>query len=595
VVPRSNLEALRMNVNDFVKAAGGSAAGWSDAVDWNRSMRTAGESRTRLLWVGGSIVTIAVVLLTIIQYRLLTRLREAALDSRARQAEVVADEIASAVSHYFGVHADASLDVSGAELTNDAALVTRFRKSDFRGAREFFVVRPAGTGRMRILFVDGRGGRMVERPRAASIAAIEFAMYAWSSPERRHVLRQPRLSALGRPRSKERAAFINLDIGGADRENRIALHPIGVGDDFAGATGFIIDHRYVLDILVPSLIERSLRDPARKGLRAAVRQTASMLPEPPAPRDERVLAQEFLRFGMRDFVIEIYGEGVDPALVASRSFYLNVALMIVIAVNAVIGAMLTIRAAHAQMRLATMKSDFISTVTHELRTPLSSIRLFARLIRTGTSSSERDEAATYATHIEDESERLSQMVEHVLDLSRIESAAEKPRTVLDLRSAVRAAVLRHARLLRSRGLEVDCSLPDGPVLVDGHADTLTSAVSNLIENAINYSGETGAPIEVEVRTLADTAEIVVRDRGIGIAPHDRDRIFDRFYRAGADAVQRVHGTGLGLAIVKSAVEAHGGHVEASGRRGGGTEFTIRLPRRVQEDATRTPNLVRGSA
>ena len=103
----------------------------------------------------------------------------------------------------------------------------------------------------------------------------------------------------------------------------------------------------------------------------------------PVP-NERPLARSLLGFGLRDNIIEVYGDATAAATLAARSFALNVALLLFIAVIAVAGATLTIRGARAQVRLASMQSDFISNVTHELRTPLSSIRLFARLIRTGT-------------------------------------------------------------------------------------------------------------------------------------------------------------------------------------------------------------------
>jgi signal transduction histidine kinase len=534
-------------------------------------------SRARLLWVGGSILTIAVALLTIIQYRLLSRLRNASLESRTRQAELLADEISTGIAQYFGIHADASLDVTREELYDSAAVIARLRKNDFQGAREFFVARFDPAGRMSVLHYDRANARLVERPEAKSMPAIEFALYAWSSPERRRILRRPQRLAGLPPRTTNQATNINLDLSNADRGNRTAVHPVGIGDEFAGAVGFIIDDHYVRRVLVPSLIERTRRDPKWSGLSVAVRETGTGVIEGSAPSaNQRPLARLPLGFALRDNVLEIYGDGTTAAALASRSFVLNLGLMIFIAVNAVAGAILTIRSARTQMRLASMKNDFISNVTHELRTPLSSIRLFARLIRTGGQATHA-EAVTYAGHIEEESERLSRMVEHVLALSRLEGHAGEPFTTFDLRSAVRAALARHSGLLRSRRLELQSHLPGAPLFVAGNAESLTSAISNVIENAIHYSHEDEGAIELELRAEAGGAEITVRDRGIGIAASDRERIFERFFRGEDEMVRRVNGSGLGLAIVRTAVEAHGGQVTVAGRHGGGSAFTIRLP------------------
>src|SRR6185295_6435558 len=179
-------------------------------------------------------------------------------------------------------------------------------------------------------------------------------------------------------------------------------------------------------------------------------------------------------------------------------------------------------------------------------------------------------------------------------LSRLESSAEMAFTTVDLRAIVREAVARQERLVRSRGPLVRCCVPEAAVVVTGHADTLRSAVSNLIENAIHYSRDEHEPIEVELHADEGAADIIVRDRGIGIAPSERERIFDRFYRGDA-AVQHAHGTGLGLAIVKSAVKAHGGRVDVSTRPGGGSVFTISLPRKVVRQAGLNPGLARGPA
>jgi len=366
---------------------------------------------------------------------------------------------------------------------------------------------------------------------------------------------------------------INLDLVMADRRNRIALHPVGVLDRFVGATGYVVDHEYVAKELLPRIIER--RD--SRGFRVAVYHAGSGQTLYGTGTRERLLVRAPLRFAMADHVIEVSDDLAGTATLARRTFIVNVVLLIFIAFVGIAGVMVTLRAARAEMALATLKHDFVSTVTHELRTPLASIRLFGRLIRTGTAAN-LEETRTFGAHIEKESERLTAMIERVLDLARMEGRDWRPAfTEVDLRAVVHDAMQLHEPRLRQEAFAVSCRLPDEPVLVRGNREALASALSNLIENAINYSTAGMKAIEVDLRS---NGEISVRDRGIGIAPADADHIYERFYRADSEAVRAVRGAGLGLAMVRATVEVHGGRIALQSRPGTGSTFTLVLPREV---------------
>ncbi len=223
---------------------------------------------------------------------------------------------------------------------------------------------------------------------------------------------------------------------------------------------------------------------------------------------------------------------------------------------------------------------FINAVTHELKTPLASIRLYLETLKT-RKLDEAQRENFYDIMLAD-SDRLLQTVEQVL---RAGQASQKRRrlnpTIIDLGDIVRECLeLTRVRYnLEPESLSLNESLNGDRARVAGDADELRAAVSNLLDNAIKYSDQ-DVHISVEVAAL-DEKRVAVRiaDRGIGIPPGQLKRIFKRFYRAPGLFMARVKGTGLGLYIVHSIVERHGGRVFAeSAGVGQGSTFTIQLPR-----------------
>ncbi|MFL6228340.1 MAG: sensor histidine kinase, partial [Pyrinomonadaceae bacterium] len=223
---------------------------------------------------------------------------------------------------------------------------------------------------------------------------------------------------------------------------------------------------------------------------------------------------------------------------------------------------------------------FINAVTHELKTPLASIRLYLETLK----SRDVDEARRrefYDIMLAD-SDRLLQTVEQVLRAGRTSHKRRRlDVSVIDLAQMVRDCLdlARRQYNLDAEALLYSESLDASGARVAGDADELRAAVSNLLDNAVKYS-DRGVHISVEVATL-DTARVAVRvaDRGIGIPPAQLKRIFKRFYRVPGSLMTRFKGTGLGLFIVRSVVEKHGGRVFAeSAGLGQGSTFTIQLPR-----------------
>lgn len=242
----------------------------------------------------------------------------------------------------------------------------------------------------------------------------------------------------------------------------------------------------------------------------------------------------------------------------------------------VFALVLILRSVRQERRANELKSDFISNVSHELKTPLSIISMFGELLAMGRTKSAA-QATEYAEIIRRESVRLSRLIDNVLDFAKIEKGMGDIELVEgDLVDVVeRATELCSHRADRA---ELDLSLevePDIPMLrIDPNA--LTLATLNLLDNAIKYAAE-GEKIEVSVRRSERGVELAVRDFGPGIAEDEQVAIFDRFYRARRVRLLPIRGSGIGLALVKHVAEAHGGGLEVESAENQGATFRLWIP------------------
>lgn len=227
-------------------------------------------------------------------------------------------------------------------------------------------------------------------------------------------------------------------------------------------------------------------------------------------------------------------------------------------------------------RLEGMRRDFISNVSHELRTPLAGIRAAAETLQEGAID-DRPAAIEFMGHIQREVDRMTQLVEELLELSRIESgAAPLHFAPLDASLLVVDTVKRFARQAERAGLTLTAEAHDGVLAIIGDGERLERALGNFVANALKFTPAGGG---ITVKAAADDGYVAisVTDTGIGIEPEPRARVFERFYKA--DRGRGDGGTGLGLAIVKHIVLAHEGNVSVESRPGHGSTFTMRLPRR----------------
>jgi len=239
-----------------------------------------------------------------------------------------------------------------------------------------------------------------------------------------------------------------------------------------------------------------------------------------------------------------------------------------------------LRAANERLKeLDRMKDDFVSTVSHELRTPLTSIRAFAEILL-ASPDVELAQRQQFVGIIVKETERLTRLINQVLDLAKLESgSAEWHVTRLDMRELVGDALSGMSQVFTEKGIQVSAHLPERVAPVSADLDRVIQVLLNLLSNAVKFCDPAQGRIEV---TLADTGEWVrvdVRDNGPGIAASDQQVIFEKFRQAGDTLTDKPQGTGLGLPISRQIVEHLGGRLWVESRPGAGACFSFTLPAR----------------
>jgi two-component system phosphate regulon sensor histidine kinase PhoR len=225
-------------------------------------------------------------------------------------------------------------------------------------------------------------------------------------------------------------------------------------------------------------------------------------------------------------------------------------------------------------RLETIRRDFISNISHELRTPLASLRAIAETLQDGAID-DPPVARRFLRHIASEVNAMSQLINELLELSRIESGKvpleKHPTPVSELIIPPTERLLPQAE--RS-GLTVDISIPEDLPLVYVDAERIQLVITNLVHNALKFT-PVGGNVTVRGALRDDGVHITVEDTGIGIPQEEQSRIFERFYKA--DRARSGRGTGLGLAIAKHIIQAHGGRIWVESEPNVGSAFTFTLP------------------
>lgn len=273
---------------------------------------------------------------------------------------------------------------------------------------------------------------------------------------------------------------------------------------------------------------------------------------------------------------------LDPAQLArmAASIRLTLGFLVAVLLSAIAaGGWLVVRDLRRELTLARQKTDFVSNVSHELKTPLTSIRMFAELLADGRVT-QAEKQRDYLRIITVEAGRLARLINNVLDFSRLERGEKKFQFLAcDLVEIVRETAESFRPHLQSNGFALECRLPPEPRMVRGDRDGLAQILVNLLSNAEKYSGD-GREIEVRVADGSDPAvvEIEVLDRGMGVPRGCEEKIFEKFFRAHDTLASGIQGSGLGLTLARQVARAHGGDLDYRPRAGGGSCFLLRLPR-----------------
>ncbi len=289
----------------------------------------------------------------------------------------------------------------------------------------------------------------------------------------------------------------------------------------------------------------------------------------------------------RGLALGIKFQGTSVRQLGETWMHRNFLILGILSALIIIGLVLTKHVVSKEMGLAKLKSDFVSNVSHELRTPLALIRLYAETLELGRITT-REKKQQYYRIVRKESERLTALINNILDFSRIEAGRKEYEfRPTDIGELVRNTLDSYRYQIEQQGFaleeNIDESVP--PVFVDREA--IARALVNLVNNALKYSTEEKF---LGVKLYRDNGQVKleVADHGIGIARRDQAKIFEKFYRAGDPLVHNTKGSGLGLSLVRHISEAHGGDIVVESTPGKGSKFVLSLPLKPQSPQFTNP-------
>ncbi len=269
-------------------------------------------------------------------------------------------------------------------------------------------------------------------------------------------------------------------------------------------------------------------------------------------------------------------QGTTVEAIGQRWFTQSLLILGVLSVLMFGGLVLTYRSVSKEMALARLKSDFVSNVSHELRTPLALIRLYAETLELGRITTQEKKEEYYRI-IRKESERLTALINNILDFSRIEAGhKEYDFRETDVAELVRNTLDAYRFQIEQQGFVFEQSIDSTIPAVAVDREAIARALVNLVNNALKYSADEKF-ICVKLYRANGSLKLEVADRGIGITRREQAKIFEKFYRTGDPLVHNTRGSGLGLSLVRHITHAHGGEVEVESTPGKGSKFTLSLP------------------
>ncbi len=348
----------------------------------------------------------------------------------------------------------------------------------------------------------------------------------------------------------------------------------------AGVLGFTLDRDYLSKTLFPTAYRNATLGEDEDSLKVVVgirdQETNELVwsSEPAEFRDTDAHKPFDGATLFGSLWIKLKGESIDQ--VADDMQRQSLLLALVMAVVLFGGLFFTWRSVNREIELARLKSDFVSNVSHELKTPLALIRLFAETLELGRVRGSEKMQEYYST-IRKESERLTGLINNLLDFSRIEAGGKQYRFErTDLAGLVGQAIGAYRYQLDEKGFQLQETLAGDLPQVSVDRESYSLCVLNLLDNAVKYSGDS-RQLAVRLQRENGCLRLEVEDRGIGIQRKDQTRIFEKFYRAGDPLVHTTKGSGLGLSLVKHVAQAHHGSISVESSPGQGSKFILKVP------------------
>ena len=551
--------------------------------------------KRRALAVGGLAVTIPLLVIIFLQYRALTTLNETLPAYRKQLMRQYLMSVVDDFSKLYREHSEQALAVAAGviDLQKDGVIqddddrsmslksVTRvadhFKQQEFKGAKRYFIVVATENDGMKgseVYFYDPKSQVMIRDLKAPEMVAINVACASYMIYVRAGSNVVPAATPVDR-----------------DLRNRLIVKPvINERKKIVAVAGMTLDQDFFFDTVLPEAIRKSLPEflpyegqdtivsfYARSMFYTAYDAKGNRLQLSEGEQKIEAEAYQPLTFAFSNSSLTVRLKNLTVEQWARRNFTINLSLWILMTLFLIGALALMIRTASREMKLTQMKADFVSNVSHELRTPLASIRVLAELLNLGRIN-QPDRVREYGAYIESEGRRLTQVINNILDFSRIESGHKHFQfESCDFKEVVNGTVEAFNVHLKQNGFTLSYEAPQNSlpqVVLD--PDAIALALTNLLDNAIKYSGDE-REINVRISQSDGFVAVSVADRGVGIAAEEHEKIFEKFYRVSTGLVHDVKGSGLGLSLVKHIVVAHRGKITLQSKPGEGSMFTIYLP------------------
>lgn len=564
--------------------------------------------KQHIIWLVMFAVTIPLLIITYLQFRSLVTLGTTLPVYRKQVLREYLGAVSDEINTLYREKSIAILSVPASYITNRkngviqedhtkkavqksvAQVAEYFKGKEFKGARRYFIVVVAerdGDTKNVTLFYDPERDKLVSDDQASEWSSIQVAF----APYYYYIVGRTVVDPS--PQSVER----NLNFP-------MIVKPILDEDKtMVGLAGMVLNQDVFLDEYLPQAIQKhqrkylpddhkdavvTLRDEkdilwySSAGGRVpehdlSMAYTRAEKMEPVAADEAKDEVSMGFRITFRRMHLGMFMRHHSETQWKQQFFIFNLSILVLMSLLLIGGIVMALRAASREMKLSRMKADFVSNVSHELRTPLASIRVFGEFLKLGRVK-EPSKIQEYGEYIENESRRLTQLINNILDFSRIESGQKTYHFEdADLTEIVDETLKSFDVRLSQKGFTVDLEMPEEPLpLAKVDSAAIAQALVNLLDNAAKYSGDS-REISVRVARKDEFITIAITDHGIGIPVQEQEKIFEKFYRVSTGLVHDVKGSGLGLSIVKHIVEAHQGKVTVRSKAGNGTTFSIYLP------------------